>query len=347
MTRRTHVVPHARVQSLQLHQGPWQRRLGLADLQVDSPPGPVRVRARHRDARGGAGPARAGERARPPGPGGPEPWDRSDRLTACRAATLGTRSGAPPGPSSSRCWPSSRWRSPGAGTSARSSVALVALVLAGAVLAAVHHAEVVAHRVGEPFGSLVLAVAVTVIEVALIVTLMVSGGAKAESLARDTVFAAVMITCNGDRRALPARRRPRHGVARFNAEGTGAALATVVSLATLSLVLPTFTTSAQGPRFSPAQLAFAAVASLALYGAVRAHPDRAAPRLLPAGHADRRGGPARRCTRTRPTGRGPPGQPRAAARWRSSRWSGWPRSSPRRSRPGSRRSGSRRRSSAS
>ena len=50
LTRRTHVVPHARVQSLQLHQGPWQRRLGLADVQVDSPPGPVKVRARHRDA---------------------------------------------------------------------------------------------------------------------------------------------------------------------------------------------------------------------------------------------------------------------------------------------------------
>lgn len=50
LTRRTHVVPHARVQSLRLSQGPWQRRLGLADMHVDSPPGPVRVRARHRDA---------------------------------------------------------------------------------------------------------------------------------------------------------------------------------------------------------------------------------------------------------------------------------------------------------
>jgi len=76
-------------------------------------------------------------------------------------------------------------------------VAVVAVVLAGAVLAAVHRAEVVAHRVGEPFGSLVLAVAVTIIEVALIVTLMASGGPGSESLARDTVFAAVMITCNG------------------------------------------------------------------------------------------------------------------------------------------------------
>jgi len=76
-------------------------------------------------------------------------------------------------------------------------VVVVAVVLAGTVMAAVHHAEVVAHRVGEPFGSLVLAIAVTVIEVALIVTVMVSGGAKAESLARDTVFAAVMISTNG------------------------------------------------------------------------------------------------------------------------------------------------------
>ena len=76
-------------------------------------------------------------------------------------------------------------------------VIIVAVVLAAAVLAAVHHAEVVAHRVGEPFGSLVLAVAVTIIEVALIVTLMVSGGKDTASLARDTVFAAVMITCNG------------------------------------------------------------------------------------------------------------------------------------------------------
>jgi Ca2+:H+ antiporter len=74
---------------------------------------------------------------------------------------------------------------------------LVAFALAGVVLAAVNHAEVVAHRVGEPYGSLVLAVAVTVIEVGLIVTLMIGGAPGSELLARDTVFAAVMITCNG------------------------------------------------------------------------------------------------------------------------------------------------------
>ena len=144
-------------------------------------------------------------------------------------------------------------------------VVVVALVLAGAVLEAVHHAEVVAHRVGEPFGSLLLAVAVTIIEVALIVTLMISGGPEAATLARDTVFAAVMITCNGILGLSLLLGARRYGFAVFNAEGSGAALATVATVATMSLVLATFTTSRPGPEFSGSQLAFAAVASLVLY----------------------------------------------------------------------------------
>jgi Ca2+:H+ antiporter len=144
-------------------------------------------------------------------------------------------------------------------------VGVVAVLLAGAVLAAVHHAEVVAHRVGEPFGSLVLAVAVTVIEVALIVTLMISGGPDAATLARDTVFAAVMLTTTGIVGLSLLLGARRFGMTVFNAEGSGAALATVTTLATLSLVLPTFTTSQPGPEFSPGQLTFAALASLALY----------------------------------------------------------------------------------
>ncbi|NAZ83397.1 ionic transporter y4hA [Kineococcus sp. R8] len=143
---------------------------------------------------------------------------------------------------------------------------LLAVFLGAAVLAAVHHAEVVAHRVGEPYGSLVLAVAVTVIEVALIVTLVAAGGPETASLARDTVFAAVMITCNGILGLSLLLGALKHRVAVFNAEGTGAALATVATLATVCLVLPTFTTSRPGPEFSPPQLAFAATASLALYG---------------------------------------------------------------------------------
>src|SRR3954471_16782383 len=95
---------------------------------------------------------------------------------------------------------------------------VVAVILAGAVLSAVHHAEVVAHRVGEPFGSLLLAVAVTVIEVALIVTLTVSGGPGTATLARDTVFAAVMITCNGIVGLSLLLGARRYGLAVFNAE---------------------------------------------------------------------------------------------------------------------------------
>jgi len=144
-------------------------------------------------------------------------------------------------------------------------IAVVAVFLVGAVLAAVHHAEVVAHRVGEPFGSLVLAVAVTVIEVALIVTLMVSTDKDTSALARDTVFAAVMISLNGIVGLALLVGALRHHLANFNPEGTGSALATVITLASLTLVLPRFTTSTPGPEFSGPQLAFAAIASIALY----------------------------------------------------------------------------------
>ena len=144
-------------------------------------------------------------------------------------------------------------------------VGLVAVFLVGAVLAAVHHAEVVAHRVGDPLGSLVLAVAVTVIEVALIVTLMVGDPVHGSTYARDTVFAAVMLTLNGIVGLSLLVAALRHHLAVFNPEGTGSALATVITLAGLTLVLPTFLTSNPGPQFTPGQLAYAAVASLAIY----------------------------------------------------------------------------------
>jgi Ca2+:H+ antiporter len=146
------------------------------------------------------------------------------------------------------------------------TVAVVAVLLAAAVLAAVHHAEVVAHKVGEPFGSLILAVAVTVIEVALIITLMISGPAKTQSIARDTVFAAIMITCNGIVGVCILIGALRRGRTVFNSEGTGAALATICTITTLSLVLPSFTQGVPGPQFTPAQLTFAGIASIALYG---------------------------------------------------------------------------------
>ncbi|MDN5743671.1 MAG: ionic transporter y4hA [Nocardioidaceae bacterium] len=141
----------------------------------------------------------------------------------------------------------------------------IGVALIGAVLAAVHHAEMVAHRIGEPFGSLLLAVAVTVIEVGLIVMLMVSSDGDTSALARDTVFAAVMITINGIVGISLVVGALRHHLAVFNPEGTGSALATVLVLAGLTMVVPTFTEGVPGPVFTGTQLAFAAVASLVLY----------------------------------------------------------------------------------
>ncbi|HJQ57534.1 MAG TPA: ionic transporter y4hA [Vineibacter sp.] len=141
------------------------------------------------------------------------------------------------------------------------------VVLIATVLAAVYHAEVVAHRVGEPFGTLVLAVAVTVIEVALIVSVMVASPDESAGLPRDTVFAAVMIVCNGIVGICLLAGGVRHYEQGFQLQGASAALAVLAVLTVLTLVLPNFTTSVAGPVFSVSQLVFAGVVSLVLYGA--------------------------------------------------------------------------------
>src|SRR6202048_3252380 len=110
---------------------------------------------------------------------------------------------------------------------------LAAIALAAAVFAAVHHAEVVAHRVGEPFGTLVLAVAVTVIEVALIVSVMLTAGPEKAGLARDTVFAAVMIVCNGIVGMCLLAGGLRHHEQDFQVKGASVALAVLAGLTTL------------------------------------------------------------------------------------------------------------------
>lgn len=193
-------------------------------------------------------------------------------------------------------------------------IAVIAVLLMGAILASVHHAEVVAHWVGEPFGSLILAVAVTVIEVGLIVTLMVSGAPGAASLARDTVFAAVMITCNGIVGLAILAAARRHHVAVFNAEGATAALAAVTVIASLCLVLPVFTLGTPGPQFSPSQLAFAAVCSLIVYGMfVVTQNVRHKDLFLPADEVPRTSGdPADGGTTSASAGSGTPATDRAA-----------------------------------
>jgi Ca2+:H+ antiporter len=144
--------------------------------------------------------------------------------------------------------------------------ALAGVVLIAAVFAAVHHAEVIAHRVGEPFGTLVLALAVTVIETALIVSVMISAPAEKAGLARDTVFAAVMIVCNGIVGLCLLVGGARHREQGFQLQGASAALAVLVALTSLALVIPNYVARELGPLYSPAQLVFAGFVSLVLYG---------------------------------------------------------------------------------
>lgn len=138
--------------------------------------------------------------------------------------------------------------------------------LVGSVLAAVYHAEVVAHRIGEPYGTLVLALAVTLIEVALIVSLMLAGGPETTGLARDTVFAAIMIILNGIVGICLLLGAGRHKEQSFGLLGVSASLATLAAIAILTLVLPNYTSSAAGPYYNSSQLIFIAVISLVLYG---------------------------------------------------------------------------------
>jgi Ca2+:H+ antiporter len=143
---------------------------------------------------------------------------------------------------------------------------LLGLVLMAVVLAAVHHAEVVAHRIGEPLGTLVLALAVTVIEAALIISMMLGGGPEAGSLARDSIYAAVMIICNCVIGVCLLVGGAYHREQSFRIDGTHAGFAILIALAGLALVLPSFTTSTPGPSYSVSQLIFAGLASLCLWG---------------------------------------------------------------------------------
>jgi Ca2+:H+ antiporter len=143
---------------------------------------------------------------------------------------------------------------------------LCTLGLIGSVVASVHHAEVVAHRVGEPYGTLVLALAVTVIEASLILSMMLSGGPETAVLPRDTLFAAVMIICNGTVGLCVLLGGLQHREQSFRIEGASAGMGVLVALATLSLVLPAFSPTDDPTRSPLSHLLLAGVSSLLLWG---------------------------------------------------------------------------------
>lgn len=147
----------------------------------------------------------------------------------------------------------------------RAGLSLVGLgVLLAVVFAAVHHADVIAHRTGEPYGTLVLTVAVTVIEVALILSIMLAGKGQ-PGLARETVYAVIMVVCNGVVGLCLIVGGLRYGEQGFRLPGTNAYLIVLMPLATLTLILPSYTTSAPGAYYSNAQLGFVSATTLALY----------------------------------------------------------------------------------
>ena len=151
--------------------------------------------------------------------------------------------------------------------SAESAVILVlaALLLAAAVFAAVHHAEVIAMRVGEPYGSIVLALAVTVIEGSLILSLMLADPSGSQTLARDTVFATVMIVLTGVVGLCLVAGGARHRQQAFGTDAVAASLSTLGTLAVITLVLPNFALGVPGPQFASTQLFFVGAFSILLY----------------------------------------------------------------------------------
>jgi Ca2+:H+ antiporter len=144
-------------------------------------------------------------------------------------------------------------------------ICLMGATLIGAVLSAVHHAEVIAHKTGEPYGTLVLSISVTIIEVSLIISMMLTGHEGSEFIARDAVFATVMIVINGVIGLCIFVGGLKHHEMSFRNEGTNSALAVLTALATFILVMPMVTVSTPGPDFTKSQLAFAGIASFSLY----------------------------------------------------------------------------------
>ncbi len=144
-------------------------------------------------------------------------------------------------------------------------IALAILLLGGAVFAAVHHAEVLAVRIGEPFGSILLALAITTLEVGLIISVMASGSNGSDAVARDTVYSVVMIVLNGIVGLCLVFGSARHFEQEFRVQGAAAILSVIATLAVVSLVLPNFTRTTVGPTFAPSQLVFVGAVSLGLY----------------------------------------------------------------------------------
>ena len=143
--------------------------------------------------------------------------------------------------------------------------ALAGILLMLSIMSAVHHSEIIAHRVGEPFGTIILAVAVTIIEVSIIISLMISGGQQAEALARDTVFSATMLILNGIIGICLFIGGLRFREQSFSKHSATIGLVSIVSILVFTMIFPSYTTSVEGPYFSKPQLVFVSITCLIIY----------------------------------------------------------------------------------
>jgi Ca2+:H+ antiporter len=141
----------------------------------------------------------------------------------------------------------------------------LAVALLGSVFAAVHHAEVISHRIGEPFSTLVLALAVTIIEVALIVSIMLADPGGEPTLARDTVFAEIMIILNGMIGVSTLIGGMKYNEQVFGLQGVSSVLTLLLAMSVLTLILPNYTETVPGPVYSKSQLILVAIITLFLY----------------------------------------------------------------------------------
>jgi len=142
---------------------------------------------------------------------------------------------------------------------------VASLLLILSVMSAVHHSEIIAERVGEPYGTIILAISITVIEVSIIVSLMITEGTDAASLARDTVYAATMLILNGIIGFSLLIGGLKHYEQNFSASSVTIALVSLISIIVFTLVFPTFTESVSGSYYSTPQLIFASIACLVIY----------------------------------------------------------------------------------
>lgn len=142
---------------------------------------------------------------------------------------------------------------------------LAGFLLIGSVMSAVHHSEIVAHRVGEPYGTIILAIAITIIEVSVIISLMISGGSETSSLARDTVYSATMLILNGIVGLCLFIGGLKYHEQTFSKQSVTIALVSLISIIVFTLILPTFTKTISGPYYSSSQLLFASLACLLIY----------------------------------------------------------------------------------